>query len=483
MKRRLLFMVLSLLMLGSMWFFSVDSQARSNGQMRSTSTASPKPTPPVLPGERAVPVPVAHDPEARPERTELDSGGYRLVYRNSDGIVFREEEFGEFDVKIKATAILTIWKHNGKVAKKLTTYYRERPVQTALIEYDNDGDPLYRQISVVFPVDWTDIVRRRWKIIKREMWDLWNRKWIPDPRYEKTSQVVPGFSSTTQVAVGVQTSTFKTPQGEIKFNLPGDLVAGENVSGSIYVKPNGQTQKEQARNAKKLGQYVVELENQRVNSSSTTFQSFRWKVPGDAFDASFLVLRDKKGNQLVRSVISISPASNNAQTQYVVQQMIQQGENVEIRGKFDGNNSNTRVRIGGQSVPIVAESQRRLVVYNDCEQYGMTQIEIRDGQNTVKRDIRNIGIRLSAPNLNLTRGEQTILTVEVFGLSGIKNALPLVVTNESPQVVTMSGGDTQNIMIMPGQVSNGVFTIKRTLSGNRRGAFSINGRVSTGPKI
>ena len=46
MKRRLLFMVLSLLILGSMWFFSVDSQAQSKGQMRPTSTATPKPTPP-----------------------------------------------------------------------------------------------------------------------------------------------------------------------------------------------------------------------------------------------------------------------------------------------------------------------------------------------------------------------------------------------------------------------------------------------------
>jgi len=46
MKRRLLFMVLSLLILGSMGFFSVDSQAQSNGQMPPTSTATPKPTPP-----------------------------------------------------------------------------------------------------------------------------------------------------------------------------------------------------------------------------------------------------------------------------------------------------------------------------------------------------------------------------------------------------------------------------------------------------
>ena len=59
--------------------------------------------------------------------------------------------------------------------------------------------------------------------------------------------------------------------------------------------------------------------------------------------------------------------------------------------------------------------------------------------------ISKLGINLSAPKLNLIRGETTTLHVVVLGLGGVAGDQSLDLQNTSPSVIRMSGGDRQHI--------------------------------------
>jgi len=69
--------------------------------------------------------------------------------------------------------------------------------------------------------------------------------------------------------------------------------------------------------------------------------------------------------------------------------------------------------------------------------------------------------------------------VEVIGLSGLTQNLPLKLENASTTVVKMSGGEIQNIRINASAVqTNGTYSINRTLTGIQPGSFRIDGTVT-----
>jgi len=444
-----------------------------------------------------------------PKRVELKNGGYKLIYKNKQGIVFKEEEFA-LGVLVRRKVILKVYPSGQEAIVSTTTAPFTFPqFNYEIIYYDSKGVPT-KKYSCVYvryrgggkkSIHTSEIwnrAKQKWVPTTRttmfqdkdkkltsefEIWNVRKQKWVPDPKYTKTPQAGPGYKSTTNVATGLQSTTFGTPQGEIIFNLSDDLLAGDTISGSIYVKPEGQTAKEKARNSDKLGDYVIEMENQKVNSSSLTFQAFKWIIPEDVFGISTLVLKDKKGKEVARTRILIVPVSMETGSEYKLQEIGQQGGSIEVMGKFDGDFSTTGLSIGGEDAPIIAESPRRMVAYNNSKNFGVTEIEVRENGTSVKGEFRNIGIELSSPKLDLLKGEQTTLTVKVLGLEGIKNPVPLVLENKSPSIIRMGGGEVQEITIMPNQVQDGVYTMRRPLTGIKRGSFTITGTVISDPVV
>jgi len=92
---------------------------------------------------------------------------------------------------------------------------------------------------------------------------------------------------------------------------------------------------------------------------------------------------------------------------------------------------------------------------------------------------RNIGINLSAPKLNLLRGETTSLHVVVLGLGGVAGDQSLDLENTSPSVIKMSGGDRQHINIRASEVRpDGTYSIDRTLTGIMAGSFGVTATVT-----
>ncbi|HJX83319.1 MAG TPA: hypothetical protein VJ723_03125, partial [Candidatus Angelobacter sp.] len=100
---------------------------------------------------------------------------------------------------------------------------------------------------------------------------------------------------------------------------------------------------------------------------------------------------------------------------------------------------------------------------------------------TTKGTFRNLKIDLTAPKTSLKKGESTELHVEVSGLEGLHQPIPLQLTNQSPNTVNLGGGNTQTIVIQPSQVSTGGTFVKTVpVTGIRSGSFVITSDIPTG---
>src|SRR5580765_9046320 len=85
------------------------------------------------------------------------------------------------------------------------------------------------------------------------------------------AQNATGYRVDSKSADGLYITTFTTPQGVIKVNLPNDMAAGDTVSGSIYAEPTGKNETERRQNLEELNRYVIDLVGQETAVGDRTF--------------------------------------------------------------------------------------------------------------------------------------------------------------------------------------------------------------------
>ena len=280
--------------------------------------------------------------------------------------------------------------------------------------------------------------------------------------------------------------------GDVKVYLPDDTAAGDTISGTVVTEPKGATPEERARNRDTLEGLVVEIGDQKTSASKP---QFKWLVPG-ARPASptryvvrlFDVLPNK---ELANATLPILPEALNttrpgtiSSADFKLPAIGQQGRPVEVFGPFDGDSSNTSLnsKVGAGSengsgdFGLIAESPRKVVFRSPVNLTGPAEITLKEGNVGTSGIFRNVGVRLSAPTTNLKKGESTTVTVQVVGLEGLQQTIPLLLIKGG--VVTMQGGDIQVIpitgsILQPG----GTFTLTRTITGQQTGGFSITATV------
>jgi hypothetical protein len=101
---------------------------------------------------------------------------------------------------------------------------------------------------------------------------------------------------------------------------------------------------------------------------------------------------------------------------------------------------------------------------------------VSEGDKQATGTYRNVGVNLSAPKTSLLKGENTTLKIEVSGLQGITEPVPLHLVKGG--VVTMQGGDVQSMTIKPAEVqSNGTYTTTRNITGVQTGVWNATATV------
>ena len=267
---------------------------------------------------------------------------------------------------------------------------------------------------------------------------------------------------------GFQVAAFSLPAGTVYVNLPDDMAPADTVSAMVNPVPAAAREADQARQREELGTFSVELGGQRAPA---TAGARTFTVPaGATLTITLLDPRGRTAAEVKAPLRSPAPAPSG----YTVPVIGQTGGPVRISGAFDGDLSSSSVRIGGKPAQPMAESPRELVVRGPEEPGPPAPIEVSERGRVATGTYRNVSVRLSAPITNLLAGQHTTLTVNVGGLEGLQETLPLRLSNRSPDVVKMEGGEEQTLCVRPDEVSTtGTWTRTRGLTGVRAGGFSI----------
>jgi len=286
-----------------------------------------------------------------------------------------------------------------------------------------------------------------------------------------STQTAAGYRVQSNIAEGLYATIFTTPQGNIKVNLPEVLVVGDTVSGSIYTEPTGKSATERNQNLEELNSYVVDLVGQQTVVRDKTFTR---NISG-----AITIVLFRNGQNVATATVPVLPTAPPRPTQFSVPTGGQQGRLMQIDCPCNGAFSpQDYVRIGGTQLPLIAESPRSLVVHNTSEVAGPTNLDLSENGLSAQCPFRNIHVNLSAPKLSLLRGDTTTLHVTVLGLAGMAGTQSLDLQNNSPGVITMSGGEQQHLSIQGAEVRpDGTYAIDRTLTGIMAGGFGVTATV------
>jgi hypothetical protein len=315
--------------------------------------------------------------------------------------------------------------------------------------------------------------------------------------------------ATAESRGGLKVVTFGTPNGRVIVNLPDDIIVGDTISGTVIAEPKGQSSEERARNRSELNALVVEIDGKPMQPFTTpskerdaVIQQTFWiyhvdapkvkLVPNAPATSIFLPISlvNNAGQVLAQTTIPTGLITGvpdgNIPVTWNIPPLGQAGRPVVISGPFDGNASNTTLRATVQDFEkntenvsggfgLLAESPRKAIFSSPTNVTGPIEITLNEGSQQKKGNYRNVGVNLSAPKTSLLKGESTELRVEVNGLQGITEPVPLHLVKGG--VVTLQGGDVQTLSIKPSEVRNGIYTTTRTITGVQTGSFSITATV------
>lgn len=278
---------------------------------------------------------------------------------------------------------------------------------------------------------------------------------------------------------GIMAVAFPLPYGTIYFNLPDDLSAGDRLSGTVVAVADGRSAPERKANGERLADFSVQVGRARTTPKQGILYL---ELPRSAAEAQVSLL-DVKGRALVSARIPVAAApqarvaaSGGSKPGFRLPSRGLAGNRVRVVGAFGGDLSATSVRVGSEPAHIVAESPRQCIFDSPTSPIGTTTIETKEGRSVCRGTYRNIRLHMSIGRSTLLRGEQTVATIELEGLGGLREPLTLTLTNETPAIVSMASGEKQELDIAPAEVaSEGAYTTTRTLTGIQRGDFNING--------
>lgn len=302
----------------------------------------------------------------------------------------------------------------------------------------------------------------------------------------------------TETASGLTTTSFDTLVGTVTVNVPDDIAAGDTISGTVVSEAKGKTVDDQAKNQDELNGFVVEVakpaqpapkeggnlidfckDPAQAGTTHSKEVCNKWSIP-DGVTRVPVLLKNKDGKTVGKSDLPVGPKVNpaGAAVDVFTPAVGQAGKPMSVKGPFDGDFASTVVKVGNLGTKFLASSPRKVVVESPRDLKGPAEITVdHKGKTVAKCSYRNISVKLAADKLNLTKGEQTSLTVNLAGLIGLLSPVSVQLSNKSPGTVTMSGGEVQTIIVSPKEVNGDMYTTQRALTGVQAGGFSITAVV------
>lgn len=270
-----------------------------------------------------------------------------------------------------------------------------------------------------------------------------------------------------------------TPHGKFFLNFPKYATPGSEVSGTVFAEPAGQSPAEREKNAAVLKRYSIEIGGRRVEPNGTPI-----KVEPAVRDATNVVIHVPKDLKLKPLKLTLKPPDPppTVPEEFSLPRYGQAGGFLAVTGPFDGDVADSdHVSVGGKQALTLAQSTTSMVVLNNSDFVGRTRIELREQGRVVSGDYRNLSVGIAVTKPTTSSGEASMLTVNVGGLEGLSEEIPLVLENRSAAIVRMERGEKESLTIRPADVRpGGTVTLTRKLMSLRPGAFSIHATVIAG---
>lgn len=260
---------------------------------------------------------------------------------------------------------------------------------------------------------------------------------------------------------GLNTAVFETPHGKLKVNLPDDAAGGDTISGTVVAEPSGSTPEEKAKNEDELVGYVVAV---RPKPSPGTLpvappqckpgQPMTFTLPPGCsnIDVACNPPGTASANSGSNCSIPCEPTPPKAPPAGVctMPTVGQGGKPFQVQTPCDGKFDNSACKVGGLPCKMLAESPRKMVAESPREIVGPSQLMVQEGNQACQGPFCNVKVKLFCPNPVLHQGETSTLTATVVGLKNVQNA-KLAIDNNSPDVLSLSGGDHQVLSLAPPQ--------------------------------
>ncbi|MBZ0188523.1 MAG: hypothetical protein K8F91_19905 [Candidatus Obscuribacterales bacterium] len=263
------------------------------------------------------------------------------------------------------------------------------------------------------------------------------------------------------------TVTFDTYGGLVRCNLPADMRAGDTISGTIQLEPDGSNASYKEKNLKKLNDYIVFVGEYEAY---VRLGEFRFRIPDNktSLEVSLVV---RKNSRFAAETVSVALASQDKpKSGYAMSNFVEANKPVKITGDFPGDFRVAAVDVNGQTVPQLAQSPRSLVFLPPDNMSGSLKVSLNEGSSKFSGELTALSISISMVTNKIERGKSHSILVRVVGLKDDAPSVMVKVENLTPQIVNLEGGDVQSV---GAKSDTGTWELKREVLGARWGTFRI----------
>jgi hypothetical protein len=313
------------------------------------------------------------------------------------------------------------------------------------------------------------------------------------------------FNLTSHKEFGVQILELSAPEGVFHFQIPDDVTEADHYTFSVRTFAAGPSDLERAENEKQMAVYKLWLASVPIQAGPTARQV---QVPS-APAAPEIILRTQENFEVLKSKIAVTqqapktePQSQPVQTSselemdtqppaepvididipnllFQLSSVNQAGRLLEVRGPFDGNASNTDIRINGTPSAIIAESPRKVIALNP-NLVGPMELRVAENDKIAHCVYKNVDLRNWASASTLETGANAALTIQLNSSPKLTTPVIIALQNKSPQIVNVEGGQFQYLTVKPADLNDaGAVTLSRILTGMHPAPFKIDVRLDT----
>lgn len=284
---------------------------------------------------------------------------------------------------------------------------------------------------------------------------------------------------------GLHMATFDTLYGQVVVTLPDEMRPGRRISGAFMIDPVGKTDEERQKNADILNGYVARIGGKDCKVSDGNFSML---VPlGVTLLA--VALDDTGGKSLASINVPINEGPNlfssllsPKPTDFDMPVLTQFGRPIAIRGPFDGNYATTSLKYGGKELPVLGETDGKMIASGNTQHVGKTEMMLMEQNVVVKSEANNVRPILSADKSTLLENETTTCHARVDGLEGLEQenypiAVEFKILTDNIKY-TSEAGRYYNDTIDFNEVKNGTWTMDFQVTGLKTGPFALNMTVA-----